>query len=271
MAVNETAMAVNKTTMLIIQEVLNAIPLYNPVTFGMPLYFIIIIIEFAIIMLGLIVFWQYIYEPMKPVWGFRAASLSNKPQSIVHGMNGQIWLEATEYIAGLFRSLGLPLMWIITAPVSGQMGRVATTELSDDWNIVHNIDIDYAIVEIVSRYNAYAQEQNPEMAADELIGKNLVIYDFKSFNEKLMDGTLDSFCPAGVKLPPFRVVDLDEVRRYLPKWNASHFAGYINQEVAKRIKEDTNKHSDMMKTAMICGAIILVCSIMAYLIISSAH
>jgi hypothetical protein len=255
------------TTEQIVQQVLQAVPLYNPVIAGLPFYFILIIVMGIMMMFGMLMFWQYFYEPMKPVMGFRTAALHNKPQSIIHGMNGQIWLEATEYVAGLFRSLNLPLMWIITAPVSGQMGKVGTTEMSDDWNIVHNIDIDYAIVEIVHRYNEDVKAKNPEMSYDDMVKDNLIIYDFKTFSSRLMDGTLDSFVPEGVKLPPFRIVDLHEVRRYLPKWTAAHFAGYINQEVLKRIKKPQDEGKEMMKYAIVAGGIIIIAAVFAYLIL----
>jgi hypothetical protein len=255
------------TTEQIVQQVLQAVPLYNPVIMGLPFYFILLMGMGGILILGMLAFWQYFYEPLKPVMGFRTAALNNTPQSIIHGMNGQIWIEATEYVAGLFRSLGLPLMWIITAPVSGQMGKVSTTEMSDDWNIVHNIDIDYAIVEIVHLYNEDVKAKNPDKTYDDLVKDGLVIYDFKTFNARLMDGTLDSFVPAGIRLPPFRIVDLHEVRRYLPKWTAAHFAGYINQEVLKRMKKTDNEGKQMITYAIIAGGIIIISSVFAFLIL----
>jgi len=255
------------TTEQIVYQVLQSVPLYNPVIAGLPFYIIIIFFLFGALVFGFVLFWQYVYEPMKPVWGFRTASIHNISQSLIHGMNGQIWLEATEYVAGLFRSLGLPLMWIITAPVTGQMGKVSTTEMSDDWNIVHNIDIDYAIVEIVHRFNEKAKVDNPGITLDELVKADLVIYDFKSFNTRLMDGTLDAFVPEGVRLPPFRIVDLHEVRKYLPKWTAAHFAGYINQEVAKRDKKKQDEGKQLMTYALIAGAIFLIACVIGYLIL----
>jgi hypothetical protein len=255
------------TTEQIVYQVLQAVPLYNPVIAGIPFYIVMLIFMGGALIFGGIAFWQYVYEPMKPVWGFRTAALGNKPQSIIHGMNGQIWLESTEYIAGLFRSLGLPLMWIITAPVSGQMGKVSTLEMSDDWNIVHNIDIDYAIVEIVHRFNEDAKAKNPDSTYDDLVKSGLVIHDYKTFEKKLMDGTLDAFIPKGITLPPFRIVDLHEVRRYLPKWTAAHFAGYINQEVAKRMKKDDDAGKDLMKWGIIAAGLILLAAVFAFLIL----
>jgi|WetSurMetagenome_2_1015567.scaffolds.fasta_scaffold01641_10 hypothetical protein len=255
------------TTEQIVYQVLQSIPLYNPVIMGLPFYLILLFFMGGALGFGALAFWQYVYEPMKPVWGFRTAALTNKPQSIVHGMNGQIWLEATEYVAGLFRSLNLPLMWIITAPVSGQMGKVSTLEMSDDWNIVHNIDIDYAIVEIIHLWNTDIMAKNPEKTQDDLVQEGQLIYDWNTFKVKLMDGTLDAFVPRGVKLPPFRIVDLHEVRRYLPKWTAAHFAGYINQEVAKRMKKKDDEGKELMKYAIIAAAAILIAGILVYLIL----
>jgi len=260
-------MAAAVTTEMIVQQVLQAVPLYNPVIAGMPFYLVIIIFLFFGLLFTVLAVWQYVYEPLKPVWGFRTASIHNKPQSIIHGMNGQIWLEATDYVAGLFRSMNLPLMWIITAPVSGQMGKVSTLEMSDDWNIVHNIDIDYAIVEIVHRWNENQKKLHPEMKPDELVQQDLVIFDWKSLEKRLLNGELDAFIPNGVKLPPFRIVDLHEVRRYLPKWTAAHFAGYINQEVAKRQTKDENAGKQMMTYALIAGGIIIISAVFAYLIL----
>jgi hypothetical protein len=259
--------AITMTTQEIVMQVLQAVPLYNPVIMGMPFYLILLFFMGGALAFGGIAFWQYVYEPMKPVWGFRTSALTNKPQTIIHGMNGQIWLESTEYVAGLFRSLNLPLMWVITAPVSGQMGKVSTLEMSDDWNIVHNIAIDYAIVEIVHRWNEHQKILFPDLKPEELVAQNLTIYDWKTFGAKLMDGSLDAFIPEGVKLPPFRIVDLHEVRRYLPKWTASHFAGYINQEVAKRIKKTGDEGKELMKYAIIAAGIILISGVFVYLIL----
>jgi hypothetical protein len=263
-------MAAALTTEQIVQQVLQAVPLYNPVIAGMPFYLILLIMMFFALLFGGLVVWQYIYEPLKPVWGFRTASMNNKPQSIIHGMNGQIWLEATDYVAGLFRSMNLPLMWIITAPVSGQMGKVSTLEMSDDWNIVHNIDIDYAIVEIVHRWNENQKSLNPDTKPEDLVSQGLIIYDWKTLEKRLLNGDLDAFVPHGVKLPPFRIVDLHEVRRYLPKWTAAHFAGYINQEVAKRQTKDENSGKTMMTYALIAGGIIIISAVFAYLILQMA-
>jgi hypothetical protein len=161
-------------------------------------------------------------------------------------------------------------MWIITAPVSGQMGRVNTTEMSDDWNIVHNIDIDYAIVEVVHQWNVAIQNQYKEKNIDELVVEDLIIHDWNSFELHLMNGDLDDFIPNGIKLPPFRIVDMHEVRRYLPKWKASHFAGYINSEINKRMKDKAGDMQENFKWALLCAAVILVAAILAYIILHGA-
>jgi hypothetical protein len=81
---------------------------------------------------------------------------------------------------------------------------------------------------------------------------------------------LNKFVPEGVVLPPLRVVNLNEIKIYLPKWDAAHHAGYINQAVAERSKEDEKQGNTMVKYAIISGAILLICAVFSYLIITTA-
>lgn len=259
-----------------------AIPLYEPVIAGNPFYIWIIMILGAIVVLMGVAFWTEVYTPMQPVWGFRATAKAKvgstaSTLAIVRTMNGKIWMEGLEYIASVFSSLTLPLKWILTVPVNGQMGSVNIVDVCDDWNIVHNLDIDYAIVEIIHRWNEHAKNESiyvkiPDPANPEkLVNSNELdqIYDYKSFEVKLMDGTLDKFVPDGVKLPPFRFVDLNTVRRYLPKWQAAHHSGYINQKVDERKEEDPEKNRKLMYIfAGGCIAIFVVCGL-GYLLLTS--
>jgi len=235
------------------------LPLYEPLVLGLPFYIIIIGGLFVLLMIGLILFKTEVYDQMQPVWGFRHAAASGKPQMIVQGMNGKMWLESVDHVANIFRSLTLPLMWIITVPVSGQMGKVNTSIVSDDWNIVHNIDIDYAIVEIAHAWNV-REDDKPELERE-------YIHNWDTFSKHLMNGDFKSMMPEGVILPPFRVVDLHELKNYLPKWDAAHHAGYINQEVNNRRKDETKEGVEIVKYAVIAGAILLISAIFAYLII----
>jgi len=235
------------------------LPLYEPLVLGLPFYMIIIGGLFVLLMIGLILFKTEVYDQMQPVWGFRHAAASGKPQMIVQGMNGKMWLESVDHVANIFRSLTLPLMWIITVPVSGQMGKVNTSIVSDDWNIVHNIDIDYAIVEIAHAWNI-REDDKPESDRE-------YIHNWDTFSKHLMNGDFKSMMPEGVILPPFRVVDLHELKNYLPKWDAAHHAGYINQEVNNRRKDETKEGVEIVKYAVIAGAILLISAIFAYLII----
>ena len=235
------------------------LPLYEPLVLGLPFYMIIIGGLFVLLMIGLILFKTEVYDQMQPVWGFRHAAASGKPQMIVQGMNGKMWLESVDHVANIFRSLTLPLMWIITVPVSGQMGKVNTSIVSDDWNIVHNIDIDYAIVEVAHAWNI-REDDKPESDRE-------YIHNWDTFSKHLMNGDFKSMMPEGVILPPFRVVDLHELKNYLPKWDAAHHAGYINQEVNNRRKDETKEGVEIVKYAVIAGAILLISAIFAYLII----
>ena len=238
------------------------LPLYEPLVLGLPFYMIIIGGLFVLLMIGLILFKTEVYDQMQPVWGFRHAAASGKPQMIVQGMNGKMWLESVDHVANIFRSLTLPLMWIITVPVSGQMGKVNTSIVSDDWNIVHNIDIDYAIVEIAHAWNV-REDDKPELERE-------YIHNWDTFSKHLMNGDFKSMMPEGVILPPFRVVDLHELKNYLPKWDAAHHAGYINQEVNNRRKDETKEGVEIVKYAVIAGAILLISAIFAYLIIQQS-
>jgi hypothetical protein len=239
------------------------IPLYEPLIFGNPFYLMIIMFLGAVIVLGIIAFKTEVYDIMQPVWGFRNAAASGKPQMIIQGMNGKMWLESVDHVANIFRSMSLPLMWIITVPISGQMGKVNTAIVSDDWNIVHNVDIDYAIVEIVHTWNEL-EELKPEEERE-------YVHDWNTFNYHLLKGDFAQLFPKGVTLPPFRVVDLHELKNYLPVWDAAHHAGYINQEVNNRRKDDEKKGSELIKYAVVAGSIVLVCCVLGYIIISNGR
>lgn len=231
-----------------------AIPLYEPIIAGLPFYLWLIIFEGMALVLGLITFWTEVYVPMKPVWGFRAASKSNNPMTIITGMNHKIWFETTEYVAGIYRSLELPLMWILTSKTAaGQMGRVNTIFVGDDWNIVHDQDIDYAIVYAVRKWNETYPEQ--------------FIKDWETFEPHLMNGDLDGLFPEGIKLPPFRIVDTNEIQRYLPKWAAAHHAGYINQEVAKRENKDKDIDKKGFYLLIFGGLMVVALCAIGYMIL----
>jgi hypothetical protein len=233
------------------------IPLWDPVFMGNPFYIWLILIMGAAIALGIALFKLEVYDRLEPVWGYRDASMGNIPQAIVRGMSGKIKLLPVTEVAGIFSAMGIPLKWIQTVPSQGQLGKVNTIEVSDDWNIVHNVEIDYAIVEAVHKWN----EVHPETTKGH-------IYDSESFDEHLMNGDLDAMFPKGIRLPPFRNVDLHEIRRYLPKWTASHHSGYITAELDKRKKEDDGKGSDMFKWALLGGAVILGAAVLGYIILS---
>ena len=239
------------------------IPLYNPLIMGNPLYLWIILGLGGLLVIGIVAFKTEVYDVMKPVWGFRNAAASGKPQMIVQGMNGKMWLESVDHIANIFKSLSLPLMWIITVPVSGQMGKVNTSIVSDDWNIVHNLDIDYAIVEIAHRWNT-----NELLKPEE---ERHLVYDWDSFSIHLMNGDFKAMFPEGVTLPPFRIVDLHEIKNYVPKWDAAHHAGYINQEVAKRRADDDKKGTELIRYAIVAGAVLVLCAVFTYLLITNGR
>jgi hypothetical protein len=245
--------------------IITAVPLWEPMIFGNPFYIWLIIILGGLLLLGLVAFKLEVYDKLDPVWGYRAATIANIPLAIVRGMSGKIWLMPVESVAGIFSAMGLPLKWIQTAPSQGQLGRVNTIEVADDWNIVHNVDIDYAIVEAVHKWNEIWAKDHKE-------GDPGFIFDYKTFEEHLMNGDLDAMFPTGIKLPPFRNIDLHEIRKYLPKWTASHHSGYINAELEKRKGEDDNtKGMELFKWALAAGAVVLICCILGYIIITSAH
>jgi len=64
---------------------------------------------------------------------------------------------------------------------------------------------------------------------------------------------------------------LHEIRRYLPKWTASHHAGYITEEINKRKSEDDTKGLGLLKYAIIAGGIIVICAVFAYVILTATH
>ena len=236
------------------------IPLYEPIILGFPFYMILIGMLGLILIFGMMLFKLEVYDRLDPVWGHRAASFKNIPEAIVHGASGKLSLLPVEEVAGIFSAMGLPLKWIQTARTQGQLGKVNVIEVSDDWNIVTDVNIDYAIVEAVHTWNEVNPEGTPEH-----------IYNYETFEKHMMNGDLDEMFPKGIKLPPFRIVDLHEIRRYLPKWTASHHAGYITEEINKRKSEDDTKGLGLLKYAIIAGGIIVICAVFAYVILTAIH
>ena len=237
------------------------IPLYDPVIMGNPLYIWLIIGLFAILMIFLAVFKLEVYDKLIPVWGYRDAATWNIPLAIVRGMSGKIKLLPVKEIAGIFSAMGLPLKWIQTTRTQGQLGIVNTIEVSDDWNIVEDVDLDYAITKAAHDWNELWGKTHKE-------GDDGFIYDFESFDAHLANGDLDELFPSGIRLPPVRFVDLHEIRRYRPKWTASNMAGYIIAELEKRKPEVDETGKALMTYALIAGGIILICAVLAYLILS---
>lgn len=240
------------------------VPLWEPVIMGNPFYIWLILLLVAVIGIGLAAFKIEIYDRLEPVWGHRNASFSNTPEAILCGMSGKMWLMSVNSIAGIFEAMGLPLKWLQTAPTQGQLGKVNTIILSDDWNIVHNVDLDYAIVHAVHTWNENWTKGHTE-------GDDGFIYDWDSFEYHLMNGDLDALFPTGIRLPPVRNVNLHEIRKYLPKWTASHHSGYINAELEKRKDgEDPMKYKGFVMIALLAGAIILGSSVLGYVILMAA-
>lgn len=234
------------------------VPLYEPIIAGSPFYMVLLVIMGGILALGAIALWTEIYVPLRSVWGLRSAIKNHVPLAIITGMNHNIWMESVEYVAGFFKSLELPLLWIITSKTAaGQIGGKANAIfVSDDWNIVHDQDIDYAIAYAAKKWN----KENPDK----------FIKDWETFESHLINGDLDLMFPEGIKLPPFRIVDPNEIQRYLPKWAAAHHAGYINQEVAKR--ENKDKDVDKKGFYLLIGggiAVVALCAI-GYMILKAA-
>lgn len=247
---------------------LMAVPLYDPVIMGMPFYMATIYILVFVIVVGCLLFYTEVYSRMKEVWGYRDAAASGKPMAIVRGMSGKIWMETVDYVANVFKSINLPLAWIITAPVNGQIGKVNTIDVSDDWNVVHNVDIGYAIQYSAEMWNKRVRAENNTNEDGELD----LIRDWDSYNKHLMNGNLKELFPDGIVLPPFRIIDFREIQRYLPKWKASHFSGYLTQEVEKRMqkkKEDEESAKKMAMWLAAGGLAFLICAVIGYLLLSS--
>ena len=253
---------------------INTIPLYEPIVAGNPFYIILLMFMAAALGLGAIAVYTEIYVPLKSVWGVRGSMRSGTPLSIIFGMNGKIWLEELEHVAGIFSSMNLPLKWIITAPVSGQLDKANTVVISDDWNIVHNLDIDYALVELANLWNEKATREQIRIKVWDAESKSVVdgvdldlIFDWETFNVHLVNGDLDKLAPNGVKLPPFRFVNMHEIRKYLPNWDASHHAGYINQKVSERDEQDEKDGKKLIMYAVIAAAIFGIAVIFAYVML----
>ena len=246
------------------------VPLYDPVIAGNPFYMILIYSLAFFIFVGALLVYTEIYSRMKEVWGYRDASASGKTMAIVRGMSGKMWMETVDDVANVFKSINLPLAWIITAPVNGQFGKVNTIEVCDDLNIVHNPDIGWAMQYSAEQWNRIIIEENPDADPETLD----LIVDWKSYEKHLMNGDLKELFPRGIVLPPFRFVDFKEIERLCPKWKASHFSGYLNQEVEKRMQKKQADEESAKKMAMWLaagGIVFLLCCVVGYLLLSNPH
>lgn len=252
------------------------VPFYEPVIMGSPLYIWIMSILAFLLVMGAFGVYSEIYMRMREVWGFRDASASGKPMAIIRGSAGKILFETVDYVANVFKAINLPLSWIVTAPVSGQLGKVNVIDVSDDWNIVTNVDIGWAIQYSAESWNLRQIEQNKELEHPLPIEDLPLIIDWQTYQLHLMNGDLERMFPQGVILPPFRIIDFTEQRRYLPRWSASHFAGFINREVERRLEQlkattDVEGAKRVMMYLMAGGGVFLVCCALGYLILRMAE
>jgi hypothetical protein len=246
--------------LIYVPETLVAIPFYEPVTMGFPMYIWIIIGLVVAIIFMLLAFKTEVYDRMQPVWGFRAASSGNKPLAIVNGMSGKIWMETVENIGNIFESMNLPLKWILTVPSQGQFGKANTIYLCDDLNTTINLDIDYALVAAAEAWNEI-EALKPEAEQE-------ILYDWNTFEKPLMDGRLDALFPDGIKLPPIRVINFNDIRRLHPKWMPAHHSGYINAKIAERTEGEEKDGKTFLKFVVIGGIFLIICCAFSYLILS---
>jgi len=238
---------------------------------GAPLFFWLGVIWFVIsALLGIWVIYAW-YWVMNPVRGYFAAAWSHKAMARLVSKTRKVKLITLEHLAKIYMSTGLSLAWIITSDTAVMnWGGVPSVDAFDDWGIIEDVNLDSAIHTLVESWNE--KEKTRELVGDK--DSRQFIVTSRDFDRHLLNGDLDSICKDHkIVLPPLRVVDIEQIKRYraYEKMDASAHYGFIQSEVARAKADEIKKTNTALWLGIGVMGFILVASILGYFFLSSAH
>jgi hypothetical protein len=238
---------------------------------GAPLFFWIGVAWFVMnVLVGIWVIYVW-YWVMNPVRGYFSAAWNHKPMGRLVSKTRKVKLITLEYLAKIYQNTGLSLAWILTSDTAVMnWGGVPTLDVFDDWGIAEDVNLDSAIKILADDWNE--REEKRELAGKD--DRRDLIVTNKDFDRHLLAGDFDQICKDHkVVLPPLRIIDLEQIKRYRAheKMDASAHYGFIQSEVARAKADEIKKSNTALWLGIGVMGFILVSSILGYFFLSSAH
>ncbi|MDD3552207.1 MAG: hypothetical protein PHH39_08580, partial [Methanothrix soehngenii] len=164
---------------------------------GLP-WFIWAFVALGVIILISNALWVWYWWTMGPVGAYWKAVRKNEALGILMTKGGKLRFVATEYVAGVMRSLDLKMSWMIRSPDAWQLGTVPSKLLIDLWGIGADPRLLVAVKTAIGTWN----EEHP----DNQIETYKDLYD-KVKRKEIADPIL---------IPAVAEVPIYEIERYLP-------------------------------------------------------
>ncbi|MDD3527647.1 MAG: hypothetical protein PHX39_11925 [Bacteroidales bacterium] len=185
---------------------------------GLP-WFIWVFVVLGVIILLSNALWVWYWYTMGPVGEYWQAIRKSKTLGILLTKGGKLRFVATEYVAGIMRSLDLKLSWMIRSPDAWQLGTVPSKVLIDMWGIGADPRLLVAVKTAIGTYN----EEHPDAK----------IETYKDLYEKIKHKEIDD----PILIPAVCEVPIYEIERYLPHVGAGDLEGHIAVRVAEEVDD----------------------------------
>jgi len=185
---------------------------------GLP-WFIWVFVVLGVIILLSNALWVWYWYTMGPVGQYWQAVRKSETLGILLTKGGKLRFVATEYVAGIMRSLDLKLSWMIRSPDAWQLGTVPSKVLIDMWGIGADPRLLVAVKTAIGTYN----EEHPDAK----------IETYKDLYEKIKHKEIDD----PILIPAVCEVPIYEIERYLPHVGAGDLEGHIAVRVAEEVDD----------------------------------
>lgn len=208
---------------------------------GMPWY-IWALFGLALMLMLSNIFWFWYWWVMGPVGDYFKSTRTHEPLGILLTKGGKLRFIAMEYIAGVMKSSGLDMSWIIRSPDAWQLGSVPAKLFLDMWGIGADPKMLVAVKTAVDNYNSDKEDSDR----------------IKTY-EDLVDAIKDKKIENPVLIPAVCEVPLYELSRYLPAVGAADLEGHISKRVADRVEAiEGTKWPMWMKAFIVVQIAILI-------------